>query len=84
MMAGGLVNWLANHPGAGVICRDRDGVYASTAASVVASVKAPPLDLDPDLIARALDRHWRIRSTDLRYLPVGFGDHHWQNRGRTS
>src|SRR5438128_7678357 len=41
-------------------------------------MKAPPVDLDTDRIARALDHHWRIRSTELCYLPVGFGDHHWQ------
>jgi len=44
----------------------------------VVRVKAPPLDLHPDLIERALDHHWRIRGTELRYFPVGFGDHHWQ------
>jgi transposase InsO family protein len=26
-----LVDWLSKHPGAKVICRDRDGVYASAA-----------------------------------------------------
>jgi len=40
-------------------------------------VKAPPLDFDADLIERVLDRHWGIRSAEVRYLPVGFGDHHW-------
>jgi transposase len=29
--ADALVDWLNNHPGAHVICRDRDGVYASAA-----------------------------------------------------
>src|SRR5439155_18510363 len=29
--ADALVDWLGNHPGAQVICRDRDGVYASAA-----------------------------------------------------
>ena len=29
--ADALVDWLTNHPGAQVICRDRDGVYASAA-----------------------------------------------------
>jgi len=44
----------------------------------VVRVKAPPIDLDADLIKQVLAHHWRIAGTDLCYLPVGFGDHHWQ------
>ena len=52
--------------------------HTAGAGTVVLRVKAPPVDLETDLIAHALDHHWRIRSTELCYLPVGFGDHHWQ------
>ena len=31
LSADALVEWLSHHPGAKVICRDRDGVYASAA-----------------------------------------------------
>jgi spectinomycin phosphotransferase len=43
-------------------------------------VKAPPPDLDPAIVREALDRHWRLLATGLAYLPLGFGDHHWQAR----
>jgi spectinomycin phosphotransferase len=42
-----------------------------------ARVRAPPPDLETDLVRAALERHWGIRPPDLAYLPVGFGDHHW-------
>ena len=44
----------------------------------LAGVKAPPADLDTALVRGVLDQQWGIRTVDLRYLPVGFGDHHWQ------
>jgi len=40
-------------------------------------VKAPP-DLDSALIQEALLAKWGIYVDDLVYVPVGFGDHHWQ------
>ena len=36
----------------------------------------PPKDLELDALARALAR-WQLREPRLRYLPVGFGGHHW-------
>ena len=33
-----LVEWMAHHPGSKVICRDRDGVYASAARRGAPSV----------------------------------------------
>lgn len=41
-------------------------------------MKAPPPDLAPDLLRTALDQQWGIRATELPYVPIGFGDHHWQ------
>jgi hypothetical protein len=36
-------------------------------------MKAPPLDLDADLIEPVLDHHWRIRSTELCFsVPRSF------------
>jgi hypothetical protein len=40
-------------------------------------VKAPPPDLDTAVL-RVLDHQWGIRATALLYVPLGFGDHHWQ------
>lgn len=37
-----------------------------------------PQDLDQAELAALLERHWRLEDVSLRYLPVGFGSHHWQ------
>ncbi len=37
----------------------------------------PPKDLDLDALVLALAR-WGLREPRLRYLPVGFGGHHWR------
>jgi thiamine kinase-like enzyme len=44
-------------------------------------VLTEPRDLDRTALADALQRHWNIRSAALRYLPVGFGSHHWEAVG---
>jgi spectinomycin phosphotransferase len=40
-------------------------------------MKAAPADLDFALLEQSLLEHWGIRPSRLEYLPVGFGDHHW-------
>ncbi|MDQ6669465.1 MAG: hypothetical protein M3069_01670 [Chloroflexota bacterium] len=40
-------------------------------------MKAAPADLDPALLEQSLLEHWGLRPSRLEYLPVGFGDHHW-------
>ena len=37
----------------------------------------PPDGIDDGQLARALEGHWGLAPARLRYLPVGFGDHHW-------
>lgn len=44
-------------------------------------MRTEPDDLDPALLADALERRWGIPGTRLRYLPVGFGSHHWEAAG---
>ncbi|HEU0166908.1 MAG TPA: hypothetical protein VFS62_03965 [Chloroflexota bacterium] len=39
---------------------------------------APPADLEPADIRRALRREWGIEAAELTYLPLGFGAHHWR------
>jgi spectinomycin phosphotransferase len=41
-------------------------------------VLAAPQDLDVADLRNALQRHWRLRASELDYLPLGFGSHHWR------
>jgi spectinomycin phosphotransferase len=38
----------------------------------------PPDGIDDGRLTRALAEHWSLAPARLRYLPVGFGDHHWE------
>jgi len=40
-------------------------------------MKSGPGDIDQRELARILDRRWSLAGAGLRYLPAGFGDHHW-------
>ena len=40
-------------------------------------MKSGPGDIDQRELARILDRRWGLAGAGLRYLPAGFGDHHW-------
>jgi spectinomycin phosphotransferase len=40
-------------------------------------VKAPPAEITESDIVAALRRDWELPVVELRYLAVGFGDHHW-------
>ncbi len=40
-------------------------------------MKAPPAGISESGIAAALAVHWGLATTELSYLAVGFGDHHW-------
>jgi spectinomycin phosphotransferase len=41
-------------------------------------VKAAPDGIDERELSRALQAHWGLAPARLGYLPVGFGDHHWE------
>jgi spectinomycin phosphotransferase len=41
-------------------------------------VQVPPRGIDDRRLSRALERHWGLAPARLEYLPVGFGDHHWE------
>jgi spectinomycin phosphotransferase len=43
-------------------------------------VLAEPKDFDLGELRNALERHWRLRASELQYMPVGFGSHHWRAR----
>jgi spectinomycin phosphotransferase len=38
----------------------------------------PPDGIDDRQLSRALEEHWGLAAAWLGYLPVGFGDHHWE------
>jgi spectinomycin phosphotransferase len=38
----------------------------------------PPDGIDDPQLSRALEEHWGLAPARLEYLPVGFGDHHWE------
>ena len=41
-------------------------------------MKAAPDGIDERELSRALKEHWGFAPARLGYLPVGFGDHHWE------
>jgi spectinomycin phosphotransferase len=38
----------------------------------------PPDGIDNRQLSRALEEHWGLAPARLGYMPVGFGDHHWE------
>jgi spectinomycin phosphotransferase len=38
----------------------------------------PPDGIDNRQLSRALEEHWGLTPARLGYMPVGFGDHHWE------
>jgi spectinomycin phosphotransferase len=40
-------------------------------------MRSPPTNLEPDAIAAVLSARWGMRCPHLRYVPLGFGSHHW-------
>jgi spectinomycin phosphotransferase len=41
-------------------------------------MRSEPGHINRRELARTLDRRWGLAAAGLRYLPVGFGDHHWE------
>jgi spectinomycin phosphotransferase/16S rRNA (guanine(1405)-N(7))-methyltransferase len=39
-----------------------------------------PVGLDDGVLRAALASHWNVDAVSLKYLPVGFGSHHWDAR----
>jgi len=44
-------------------------------------MRSEPGHIDRRELARVLDREWGMAAGGLRYLPAGFGDHHWELTG---
>lgn len=44
----------------------------------------PPDDIDERELARVLAAGWGLPPAGLRYVPVGFGDHHWELTDRSA
>ena len=38
----------------------------------------PPPGIDDHQVSRAVEEHWGLAPARLGYMPVGFGDHHWE------
>jgi spectinomycin phosphotransferase len=41
-------------------------------------VRVPPDGIDDRRLSRVLAEQWGLAPARLVYLPVGFGDHHWE------
>jgi spectinomycin phosphotransferase len=41
-------------------------------------VKEQPDHIDQRELARTRREQWGLAATQLRHMPVGFGDHHWE------
>ncbi len=46
--------------------------------SYARAVQEQPGNIDQCELARVLREQWGLASAELRYAPVGFGDHHWE------
>ena len=40
-------------------------------------MRTPPEDLTDEQVAATVSRHWSITARTIRYVPLGFGSHHW-------
>jgi spectinomycin phosphotransferase len=44
-------------------------------------MRTPPTDLDAAAVAAGVARGWQLRVSDLRYIALGGGSHHWSASG---